>query len=181
MLAGTELTIAVALFSASVPSGATAQSVFDTPPGSWRNTCSGGVVINGRLNAQCQDSRGFPRNSYLEVASCRGAEIINNNGTLTCRATPQRRGWNRPGRGRASITVYQHTNYDGASRTFTTEVANLVPLGWNDVISSMSMRGSWEVCTDINFRGRCEIFDGDVQNVVPLGLNDLISSFRPAR
>lgn len=180
MLAGRGLAITLAFILASVSSGAMAQSAFDTPPGSWRNTCSGGVVINGRLNAHCQDSRGFPRNSYLEVASCRGAEIINNNGTLTCRATPERRGWNRP-RGRASITVYQHTHYDGASRTFTTEVANLVPLGWNDVISSMVLRGRWEVCTDIDFRGRCEIFEGDVENVVPLGLNDLISSFRPAR
>lgn len=160
---------------------AAAQSVFDTPPGSWRNTCRGGVVINGRLNAQCEDSRGFPRNAYIEVAACEGREIVNNNGTLTC-APPNDGGrqWGRSGAGGRSITVYQHTNFQGASRTYNGVVANLVPEGWNDVISSARVSGNWEVCTDANFGGRCQVFDADVANVVPLGLNDVISSIRPA-
>lgn len=172
---------AAAALCLAAPMETAAQSVFDTPPGSWRNTCMGGVVINGRLNAQCQDSRGLPRNSYLEVASCGGREIINNNGNLSCAPSqdPPRQ-WARPGGGGRSITVFEHTNYQGRSRTWSGEVANLVPEGWNDIISSMSMRGAWEVCTDINFRGRCQVFDGDVTSTVPLGLNDVISSIRPA-
>lgn len=164
-----------------VPTSGAAQSAFDTPPGSWRNSCRGGTVINGRLNALCDDSRGLPRNTYLEVATCQGREIINNNGSLACapsQTTPRQ--WARPGGGGRSITVFEHTNYQGRSRSWSGEVANLVPEGWNDIISSMSMRGAWEVCTDINFRGRCQTFDGDVVNTVPLGLNDVISSIRPA-
>lgn len=172
---------AVAVCSLGSPPVATGQSVFDTPPGSWRNTCRGGVVINGRLNAQCEDSRGLPRNSYIEIATCGGREIVNNNGTLTC--TPANDGgrqWGRPGGGGRSITVYQHTNFQGASRTYNGEVANLVPEGWNDVISSARTTGTWEVCTDVNFGGRCQVLDADIANAVPLGLNDVISSIRPA-
>ena len=51
----------------------------------------------------------------------------------------------------------------------------------NDAISSMEMRGAWEVCTDSNFRGSCQVFDGDVRNLGSTGFNDRISSMRPAR
>ncbi len=144
----------------------------------------GGMVMSGELIANCQDSRGFYRQARINVASCRGAEIINDNGNLVCYPREERRGgWGRPGwgGGRHRITVYEHTNYQGVARTFDQAVPNLVPLRFNDVISSMQLTGAWEVCTDVDFRGRCEIFDRDVSSVVPLGLNDLISSFRPVR
>lgn len=175
------LVMIAAALGLGAPASGAAQSAFDTPPGSWRNSCRGGTVINGRLNALCDDSRGLPRNSYLEIASCQGREIVNSNGNLACApAQNNPRQWGRPGGGGRSITVFEHTNYQGASRTYTGEVANLVPESWNDIISSMSMRGAWEVCTDTNFRGRCQVFDSDVTSTVPLGLNDVISSIRPA-
>jgi hypothetical protein len=177
---------AVVISSAAIGGSAAAQSgfssPFDTPQGSWSRSCMGGMVMSGELIANCQDSRGFYRQARINVASCRGAEIINDNGNLVCYPREERRGaWGGGGwGGRARITVYEHVNYQGQARTFEGEVPNMVPLRFNDVVSSMQMRGAWEVCTDVDYRGRCEIFDRDVPNVVPLGLNDLISSMRPA-
>ncbi|HAH10026.1 MAG TPA: hypothetical protein DCL48_07990, partial [Alphaproteobacteria bacterium] len=85
-----------------------------------------------------------------------------------------------PGPGRAGITVFEDVGYRGNSQTFAAAISNLVPEGWNDVISSFRIRGgSWEVCQDTNFRGRCRIFNADVDNLVSLGWNDRISSLRP--
>jgi hypothetical protein len=54
---------AVLITSASMGGQAAAQSgfssPFDTPPGSWRRSCMGGMVMSGELIANCQDSRGF--------------------------------------------------------------------------------------------------------------------------
>lgn len=177
---------AVLLGMASVWPGAVAAqgltSPFQTPPGSWSQSCMGGMMMSGELIANCRDTRGFYRQGRINVANCRGAEIVNDDGNLVCYPEPERRrDWARPGRGRARITVYEHTNFQGLARTYDSAVPNLVPLRFNDVISSMQVTGPWEVCTDIDFRGRCEIFDRDVSSVVPLGLNDLISSMRPAR
>ena len=61
------------------------------------------------------------------------------------------------------------------------EVANLQYEGFNDAVSSMELRGRWEVCTDANFRGYCQIVDGSVRNLDRWGLNDRISSMRPVR
>ncbi|MCQ4069706.1 beta/gamma crystallin family protein, partial [Klebsiella pneumoniae] len=61
------------------------------------------------------------------------------------------------------------------------EVPNLANTGFNDRISSMQLRGRWEVCTDAYFRGYCQIVDGDVRNLGNSGLNDRISSMRPVR
>ncbi len=156
---------------------------FDTPPGSWSRSCMGGMVTSGELVANCQDTRGFYRQARINIASCRGAEIINDNGALVCYPRDERRsGWRRPGWGAGSrVTVYEHANYQGVARTFDQAVPNLVPMRFNDVVSSMQMTGAWEFCTDVDLRGRCEIFDRDVSNMVPLGLNDLFSSFRPVR
>lgn len=143
-----------------------------------------GMVMSGELIASCQDTRGFYRQARINIASCRGAEIINDNGALVCYPREERRGdWRRPrwGGGGYRVTVYEHVSYQGVARTFDQAVPNLVPMRFNDVISSMRMTGAWEFCTDVDFRGRCEVFDRDVSNVVPLGLNDLISSFRPVR
>lgn len=157
-------------------------SPFQTPPGSWSQSCMGGMVMSGELIANCRDSRGFYRQGRITVASCRGSDIVNDNGNLVCAPQPERRrDWARPGRSPQRVTVYEHTNYQGVARTYDSAVPNLVPLQFNDVISSMQVTGPWEVCTDVDFRGRCEIFDQDVASFVPLGLNDVISSMRPVR
>jgi len=82
---------------------------------------------------------------------------------------------------RGSITVFRDADFGGRSMTFNDQVFDLRPVGINDEISSIRLRGAWEVCEDSYFRGRCQIVNGDVRTLRDLGLNDKISSMRPAR
>lgn len=85
------------------------------------------------------------------------------------------------GWGNTSITVFSDALYRGSSETFSREVPDLRNSGMNDRISSIRIRGAWEVCTDAWFRGRCEIIRGDAWNLEQQRLNDSISSMRPVR
>jgi hypothetical protein len=171
------------------------------PRGSYRDSCSGEYVNRGRLYADCRDRSGRVRGTSIELNRCGDYEIRNDDGRLVCGPwrgdfedrpgrpdrpdRPDRPG--RPGRpgddwGRgASVTVYRDALYRGGSTTFRGEVANLRETGFNDVISSMQLRGTWEVCTDAYFRGTCRTFSDDVWNLQQHGINDRISSLRPLR
>ena len=171
------------------------------PRGSYRDSCSGEYVNRGRLYADCRARDGRIRGTSIELNRCGNHEIRNDDGRLVCgpwrgdyedRADrpgrpdrprrpdrPDRPG-DRWGRG-SSVTVYRDALYRGGSTTFRGEVANLRETGFNDVISSMQLRGAWEVCTDAYFRGTCRTFGDDVWNLQQHGLNDRISSLRPAR
>ena len=171
------------------------------PRGSYRDSCSGEYVNRGRLYADCRARDGRIRGTSIELDRCGDYEIRNDDGRLVCGPwrgdfedrphrpdrpdRPDRPYWpDRPGGGwgrGASITVYRDAMYRGGSTTIRGEVSNLRDSGFNDVISSMQLRGSWEVCTDAYFRGTCRIFDEDVWNLQQHGLNDRISSLRPLR
>ncbi len=85
------------------------------------------------------------------------------------------------GGGPGGITLFENPNYEGKSKTFTTDVPDLAPLGWSDLASSLKIaRGRWEVCEDVNFAGRCQTFAGDQANLPP-ELSDKISSVRHVR
>jgi hypothetical protein len=176
------------------------------PRGGYAQSCSGAYVNQGRLYADCRDMRGQMRGTSIELARCSSSEISNDNGLLVCGrvrgsyedSRPGYPGYpgapsrpdrpdrpDRPGDGwgggRSSITVYEDSNYRGRSMTFNGEVSNLDRTGMNDRISSMRLRGRWEVCTDAYFRGSCRVIDGDERNLGSSGFNDRISSLRPAR
>jgi len=183
--------IAAALTAAmSAPAPALQQRV--APRGSYAQSCSGAYVNQGRLYADCRDTRGQVRGTSIELARCSSSDIGNDNGLLVCFGTRGRYesggrpgngnggGWggNNGGWGRSSITVFTDSNYRGASREFTEEDRNLGRTSFNDRISSIRVRGRWEVCTDAEFRGRCRIIDSDVRNLSG-GFNDSISSVRP--
>jgi CVNH domain len=54
------------------------------PNGTYRQTCQN-ININGdRLSAHCQKVDGGWRNSSIDYRSCRGSEIVNENGNLRC-------------------------------------------------------------------------------------------------
>ncbi|MBF0663986.1 MAG: hypothetical protein IR159_00325 [Brevundimonas sp.] len=169
------------------------------PRGDYRDSCSSEYVNRGRLYADCRDRRGNIRGTSIELNRCTAHEIRNDDGRLVCgpfrgdyedrpgRDRPDRPGPDRPdngggwGGGREEITVYRDALYRGASTTFRGDMANLRNSGFNDVISSMRFRGTWEVCTDAYFRGTCRTFSDDVWNLEQHGLNDRISSLRPVR
>lgn len=165
------------------------------PRGGYAQSCTEAYVNQGRLYADCRDTRGQIRGTSIELARCGNEEINNENGLLVCgrfrgdyeSGQPGRPGggngggWG-PGNGggwnRSSMTVYENSNFRGASREFTSEDRNLGRTPFNDRISSIRVQGRWEVCTDAEFRGRCRIIDGDVRNLSG-GFNDSISSLRP--
>lgn len=94
----------------------------------------------------------------------------------------------RPGRygggggggwGNTSITVYADAMYRGESESFSREIPNMRNSGLNDRISSIQVRGPWQVCTDAYFRGQCQTINEDVWNLEQWRMNDRISSMRP--
>lgn len=80
---------------------------------------------------------------------------------------------------RSAITLYEHTNYEGASRTFYRSEPNLVGYNFNDIASSARVDGGvWEICEHVNYGGRCIRVGRDDRNFVPRGFNDMASSVR---
>ncbi|RZI98179.1 MAG: hypothetical protein EON90_14485, partial [Brevundimonas sp.] len=74
---------------------------------------------------------------------------------------------------------HRDADFRGATFRFDGEVTNLSSTGFNDAISSLELRGDWEVCTDAYFRGQCVVLRDDVGNLRNTGMNDRISSMRP--
>ena len=155
------------------------------PRGSYAQSCTGAYVNQGRLYADCRDTRGRMRETSIELARCSSSDIGNDNGLLVCarvRGDYEDNGRPGGGWGNTTITVYRDANFRGQSMTFREEIPNLRNSGLNDAISSLRLdRGSWEVCEDANYRGRCQIITGNVRDLGRSGLNDRISSLRPAR
>lgn len=54
------------------------------PDGSYRRSCRGAYVSGGRLYAECRDHRGDWQRTSIDLASCRGRDITNIDGRLTC-------------------------------------------------------------------------------------------------
>ena len=150
------------------------------PRGDYRQSCSGEYVNRGRI-----------RGTSIELNRCSDYEIRNNDGLLVCgphRGQYEDRpgGGNGPGwpgggggGGRNSVTVYRDADFRGATVRFEDEIPNLANSGFNDAISSMELRGQWEVCTDAYYRGQCVMLRDDVRNLRSSGMNDRISSMRP--
>lgn len=78
------------------------------------------------------------------------------------------------------LTLYDGAGFRGEAVSFDGAVARLPSARFNDRAGSVSVSGSWELCSDSNFRGRCEIVSGDVRDLRRIGLNNNVSSIRPA-
>ena len=63
----------------------------------------------------------------------------------------------------------------------TGDVADLAPIGWTNLASSVQVIGSWEVCEEPNYGGRCERVDEDEPYLDDLEMGDRISSVRQVR
>jgi hypothetical protein len=165
------------------------------PRGDYRESCGGVYMNRGRLYADCRTRRGHIVGSSIQLNRCRDYEIRNDDGLLVCGPVRgqfesgdggggwgEGGGWDNGGGwggGRTAIIVYRDANFSGGSLRFDREVPNLAQSGFNDVISSMQLRGEWQVCTDAYFRGSCRMVTDDVVNLRSWGINDRISSLRP--
>jgi hypothetical protein len=83
------------------------------------------------------------------------------------------------GRHSGEIIVYEHPNFRGQSRVFDGVVRDLNYFRFNDTISSLELRGKWEVCEHPNFRGRCQLVTGPIAHLSDIRMNDNITSMRP--
>jgi Beta/Gamma crystallin len=83
----------------------------------------------------------------------------------------------------AQVTVYSDINFEGNSRTFNGDVANLTDQGFNDAISSIQIpRGEqWQFCQDVNYGGSCQTLQGSIADLRNINWNDRISSIRRVR
>ena len=78
------------------------------------------------------------------------------------------------------ITLYEHVGYAGGSYLISSDMPNLMPIGWNDIASSIrvSPGQTWEVCQNMNYAPPCRVVSSDIVTLVPGGWNDTISSVR---
>ena len=79
---------------------------------------------------------------------------------------------------RGEAIAYKDPGYRGASIRISGPVHNLALERFNDTISSIELRGAWEICVDPDFRGKCTVIDGSVARLSDIRMNDNITSLR---
>lgn len=146
-----------------------------------RNTGMNDTISSMRMRGQwtaCTDAnyRGQCQTFTGDVSSLRAAGM---NDRISSLRPGRFNGGGDGGWGNTSITVFEDALYRGTSETFNREIPDLRNSRLNDRISSIRIRGPWEVCTDAYFRGQCEVIREDVWNLEQWRLNDRISSMRP--
>ncbi len=83
----------------------------------------------------------------------------------------------------AQVTFYEHDDFRGRAVTVDRAVDNFQRLRFNDIASSMVVRGGyWEICEDAGYQGRCMVLQpGRYPSLGRMDFNDRISSVRRAK
>ncbi len=148
------------------------------PRGSYARSCSGSYVNQGRLYADCRDTRGNVRGSSIELNRCSDSDIGNDNGLLVCynvrgqfedRRRGDDNGGNRGG-GWGGNNGGGWGGGNGGGRGGGNGG------GWGDGYGGG--RNSIIVYSDSNYRGSSQTLRGEVEDLRRSGLNDAISSMQ---
>ena len=83
------------------------------------------------------------------------------------------------GGGADEAVIFKHPDFRGSAIVIDGPVYNLKNLGFNDTVSSIEVRGPWEICVDPDFRGRCVVIDRPEGHLSSIRMNDNITSLRP--
>lgn len=154
---------------ASVPQSAEAQSR-GAPRGSYAQTCNGAYVNQGRLYADCRDTRGNYRSSSIDLNACSSSDIGNDNGLLVCHNV--RGSWENNGGGGGN----NGGGWGGGNNGGGGWGGGNNGGGWGG--GNGGGRNSITVYQDANFRGYSETFRGEIYDLGRSGFNDQISSMQ---
>jgi|GEM_PF-886883 len=151
------------------------------PTGSYQRTCSNPYMNGNVLHATCKLTFGSStRRTSIDTRECRGRDIVNVNGQLSCTAnggTPP-----PPVGAKGVITLFTQPGYAGRNATIDRPAATLGAWQMADKARSLQVRsGRWQLCSEPNFRGRCVTVDRNQRDLRSLGLDGQISSVQPVR